>query len=1066
MLQQGVSRKMTFLKHVLYSHKRQIKNNRILVNLRFLSTLFVSLICFNAFADEIRIPIPSEAINVITGADQKAEFSGEALQFLGLSGEPQLPYHVMKVLLPPDADLASINVTIENQQMQQLAGDWNIRPIPPRAMCNDVESNLIWPPGKIIFNGKDTEIYGTKALYPSTLVKRKLPGQMRQWQLVDIAIAAFQYNPVEKSLFKLEQGEIVINFTPKLSIKSFLTPTDTGGELVQNALKRLTINFDDISPFYQSTSTFQTFTIPISTYAIITTNDIVTQSTELNKFVQSKQQRGFNVLVLTEDQWGGGIGDQAAENIRNWLQNNYQNSNLEHVLLIGNPNPDYGEVPMKNIWARSHRAGLEQDYTNIIYPSDFYYADLTGNWDLNGNGRYGESGDPYNNFEGGDWGPGGIDIQWEVLVGRIPYYGVINDLDRILLKIRSYENTPKNSIAWRKNTLLAMEPMTDEPIDSPRYAPSYDVGEAIKNNLLLPKNWNFHRIYDEDYGLIPPPETIPLNFSNFLYTWQNKSFGAVFWLTHGNSQGADDIILSSHTGTLNDNFPAFTFQGSCSNAFPENSENLAYAILRNGGLTTLGATRLSFHGFGTYRFFGAPWVNEGLAYEYATRLIGMEQSGGQALFEVKQSYGIETYNHSVAYNIYGDPSIGLLTSSELETENANISHVNVPVRENGKNRLFDSDLSTFWNTDGNPDNAWFELVLDGNYELTQLNLAPRDHRAFSFKVFVDDVFIKEYTTESASSIEFQHFALPAGTIGSKVKIEAINQSWFKIHEVALLGQQTTAPSIVAIIDTEVPIRTSNKSNLHDSNSTTSWNNDGNMANAWFDVILDGSKKITELRLAPRTQRAYTFNVYVDHIFVGQYTTASASTIALQTFDLPAGTAGSIIRIESVSHSWFKVHEIELHNGAPAVSTCGNEIAINDVTVPAREFRKRYLVDDDFSSTSFWTNSGDTWFELSINGEQEINCLQLAPRENRAYTFDVYVDDNFVAQYTTEKANNIALQNFTLPEGTIGSVVRVESVNSNWFKVYEVKLTSMQASATDPACSPETLSCYDANFTSE
>ena len=409
-----------------------------------------------------------------------------------------------------------------------------------------------------------------------------------------------------------------------------------------------------------------------------------------------------------------------------------------------------------------------------------------------------------------------------------------------------------------------------------------------------------------------------------------------------------------------------------------------------------------------------------------------------------ESWSWEHYDDLV---IVGDISCATANDCVVVTQNtvrtlakaATIVNVEVPVRENGKARLIDGDLTTSWNTDGNADNAWFELDLGVANELTHLKLAPRTYRAYKFNVFVDNVFVKQYATTSSSTVTLQSFALPAGTTGSKVRVEAINQNWFKVYEVELIGHQTEAPPTLSIIDTNVSVRIPNKDNLHDNDLATSWNNDGNIANAWFDVILNGSNEITELRLAPRTLRAYTFNVYVDSVFVGQYTTASASSVALQNFALPAGTNGSVVRIESVSHNWFKVHEVELYNGASEVDSCGKELRIDDINVPARQFRKKYLIDDNLASTSFWSNSGETWFELSLDKERNIDCLQLAPRENRAYTFNVYVDGAYVAQYTTSKTDNISLQNFTLPAGTAGSMVRIESVSHNWLKVHEVKL---------------------------
>jgi hypothetical protein len=174
--------------------------------------------------------------------------------------------------------------------------------------------------------------------------------------------------------------------------------------------------------------------------------------------------RSFLVDVVTEDVWGGGTGDTAAENIRNWLRNNYENRNIEYVLLIGNPDPNSDDIPMKMLWPRSYDTRYRES------PSDYYYADLTGNWDLDGDGLYGEWGD--------DFGIGGVDRNWEVLVGRIPYYGNMNDLDDILVKIITYENETPNEAFWRHNVLLPMKP-------SDSSTPGYHLGEAISKFSII-----------------------------------------------------------------------------------------------------------------------------------------------------------------------------------------------------------------------------------------------------------------------------------------------------------------------------------------------------------------------------------------------------------------------------------------------------------------------------------------------------------------------------------------------------------------------------------------------------
>ena len=155
--------------------------------------------------------------------------------------------------------------------------------------------------------------------------------------------------------------------------------------------------------------------------------------------------KGFSPILVTEDDYAdltGQAPDGTAEKIRQWLINNYQAMGLKYVLLIGNPDPDdpssssdsVGDVPMKMCWPRS----IESSYKES--PTDYFYADLTGNWDLDGDGYFGEFGTAYGDPDC-DRGDGGVDFLNEVYVGRIPVYtGGGAQLDSVLSKIIAYGN--------------------------------------------------------------------------------------------------------------------------------------------------------------------------------------------------------------------------------------------------------------------------------------------------------------------------------------------------------------------------------------------------------------------------------------------------------------------------------------------------------------------------------------------------------------------------------------------------------------------------------------------------
>ena len=127
------------------------------------------------------------------------------------------------------------------------------------------------------------------------------------------------------------------------------------------------------------------------------------------------------------------------------------------------------------------------------------------------------------------------------------------------------------------------------------------------------------------------------------------------WLTHGNQTQAEEIIDTNNTYRLNDSYPSVVYQGSCQNAWPENSGNLAFRILQRGAITTVGATRDSFYYPGQTNY--SIWGSIGsLAYRYSRNLAVYRQSCGIALSNAKQQDEIFTPN-ATRMTLLGDPSI-------------------------------------------------------------------------------------------------------------------------------------------------------------------------------------------------------------------------------------------------------------------------------------------------------------------------------------------------------------------------------------------------------------------------
>ena len=416
-------------------------------------------------------------------------------------------------------------------------------------------------------------------------------------------------------------------------------------------------------------------------YAIVTSADIRGLSTKLESFAAHKAARGFAVSIFDESDWGGtGLTDDAAaEALRDFLKTIHGPNNLEYVLLIGDPRTNTGPIPMKKLYPRNLNAigttpyggTVNCGFAQELVPTDYYYAELDGDWDLDGDGKYGEFGQ--HDAVGtptGDFGTGGVERDYEVAVGRIPVYSLTNgitSLDAILQKTMDYQNTPLENIAWRKKALL--------PIEG---ANRFFYGEQVREDILDPNGFTtVYRVYDADacYNAVPPtcspalatpPDALTCSVANTTAGWLATNPGVVTWFTHGSGSGAAAVINTSQAPLLNDDFPAITWQASCYNSLPSNTNNISYALLKNGAITTIGATRVS-HGPGSpvdlHNDSGHHGGIVGLGYWFWERVINQEETVGKAFMGVKQDntlYGRCWYwQNYTGFNLYGDPEISL-----------------------------------------------------------------------------------------------------------------------------------------------------------------------------------------------------------------------------------------------------------------------------------------------------------------------------------------------------------------------------------------------------------------------
>ena len=635
----------------------------------FFTAIFI-LVLFSsgeAFSASTSLTLEPGPYTIRENPDGSQRIVMHGFRTMGAPGNPLLPAKVYNILVPPDVLWESVRMEVLDCTEETVPGSYNLGPAAPDAAQKEGGLTLDWgPEAKSIVQGMNVKVYQADALFPAEFVQQLPYSRLRKWNFVRVRFLPFRYNPVTGELRLVKKASVKITFLRSLRTADVeASLADTVMDPVAPALFH---NYESSRTDYRA-PTGSDLPGAVHDYVIITGNATVSGSANLSAFIAHKEARGHSVLVVTEtdfDPLTGQAPNHRAEKIRQWLMNNYLTYAIENVLLIGNPRPygaigGEGDIPMKMCWPRLGETDDEEA------PTDAFYADLTGNWDLDGDEYFGEWSDYA--------GSGGVDFSMEVWVGRIPVYSEdYATLDNILQKIMDYETESDSpgSIGWRRKVLLPMS-FSNTTYDG---AP---LAEQMRDDFLATRSVDSWRQYQQGTGAcslnsVYNSEETLRGGTVVRDRWASEPFGIVCWWGHGSATSASvgcdgcwDGTLFNYTQTssLDDDYPAFTYQCSCTNGYAENANNLQYSILKQGGVGTVSATRVSWFNTGVgYGEFNGSSTNSGIGYEFVDRLT-QALPAGRALLEAKLAVVTDIGTRKTRlmnqydFNLYGDPSLDM-----------------------------------------------------------------------------------------------------------------------------------------------------------------------------------------------------------------------------------------------------------------------------------------------------------------------------------------------------------------------------------------------------------------------
>ena len=340
-------------------------------------------------------------IPAIQRAGDYQVLSVSGLANLARPGLPWLPVTTVTLLLPPGAAVRSV---AGQPSFRALEGRFNLYPAQP---CRPISESGSQP------FLKDLAAYSSDQSFPADPVVSWSQGSAGGYRLVSLVVCPFRYRPRSGGLEVLERLDLSVQYH---SGPAKLQAPARGGRWLAPAAE----NSEKADAWYHDPSPAKG-----GQYDLL----IVTPAqwdTVFQRLAEWKRQRGMSVKVAALDSvYAFFPGRDQAEKLRNFIIQQYLSFGISHLLLGG----DYGVVPGRT--AMAIHSGYEEITGRTGLDSlicDLYYGDLDGDWDLDGNGIFGEPGDS-------------VDMYPEIWVGRAPASGLAQ-AQTFVGKVLEYERTP------------------------------------------------------------------------------------------------------------------------------------------------------------------------------------------------------------------------------------------------------------------------------------------------------------------------------------------------------------------------------------------------------------------------------------------------------------------------------------------------------------------------------------------------------------------------------------------------------------------------------------------------
>jgi subtilase family serine protease len=306
-------------------------------------------------------------------------------------GTPWLPAKYINVLIPAGTRVTNIAAKA-NEEL--IAKDITVYPVQPPVPLSR--------PDLAKWHAADRAAYAVDSRVPESFAVLMGHNALREHTMVAVRLNPVRYNPATKELYLATTIRLVLQH--ERGVQPLALAPNMSDPMFDDMVRDMVVNPQTVgakafraSPRNPERALNDN---PVR-YLVITSQGLSGAFRQLAGYrhLASGLSTGLVTVASIRANYAG-KDDQAK--IRACIKDHYENRGTRYVVLGG----DDTVVPDRDCFVTCGKRAE----TNM--PTDLYYADMNGNWDADGDGRYGEA-DYSGSLDEGDLAP-------EVLVGRIP----------------------------------------------------------------------------------------------------------------------------------------------------------------------------------------------------------------------------------------------------------------------------------------------------------------------------------------------------------------------------------------------------------------------------------------------------------------------------------------------------------------------------------------------------------------------------------------------------------------------------------------------------------------------